>query len=63
MLRTAIAIALLTRRRGNCTHIFPLPSEERDDAETARLVREVGRRAVSFPDDLMTETFCKALRT
>lgn len=35
--------------------------EDRDAAETVRLVQAVGRKAISFPGDLREKTFCKAL--
>jgi NAD(P)-dependent dehydrogenase (short-subunit alcohol dehydrogenase family) len=38
-----------------------LPEEEDDAKETARVVREAGRRCVTAPGDVREESYCRQL--
>jgi NAD(P)-dependent dehydrogenase (short-subunit alcohol dehydrogenase family) len=53
------AVALAFAREGADVLISYLPEEEKDAAETARLVEDAGRRAVSVPGDLREEEACQ----
>ncbi|MBI4901212.1 MAG: SDR family oxidoreductase [Actinobacteria bacterium] len=55
------AIAVVYAKEGADVAIAFLPQEEADAAETARLVREAGRRCSLFPTDLRTHDACATL--
>jgi len=55
------AVALAFAREGADVVIAYLPDEEKDGAETARLVESAGRRAVQVPADLTSEEACGEL--
>jgi NAD(P)-dependent dehydrogenase (short-subunit alcohol dehydrogenase family) len=57
------AVALAYAREGADTVIAYLPEEEPDGQESARLVREAGRTAVTAPGDVRDEEYCRALIT
>jgi NAD(P)-dependent dehydrogenase (short-subunit alcohol dehydrogenase family) len=55
------AIAIAFAREGADVCINHLPDEEDDAAETARYVKEAGRKVVAVPGDLRDEAFCTDL--
>jgi len=55
------AVALAFAREGADVLFTHLPEEERDAAETARLVEEAGRKAVPVPCDIREEEQCRRL--
>jgi NAD(P)-dependent dehydrogenase (short-subunit alcohol dehydrogenase family) len=55
------AVALAFAREGADVVIAYLADEEKDGAETARLIEEAGRRAISVPTDLTSEQACDEL--
>jgi NAD(P)-dependent dehydrogenase (short-subunit alcohol dehydrogenase family) len=55
------AVALAFAREGADVVIAYLEEEEKDAAETARLVEDAGRRVVQHPADLTTEEACRGL--
>jgi NAD(P)-dependent dehydrogenase (short-subunit alcohol dehydrogenase family) len=55
------AVALAFAREGADVVLCYLEGENEDGEETARLVRDAGRRAVLFPADLTQEEACRAL--
>ncbi|MCE6997981.1 SDR family oxidoreductase [Saccharothrix sp. S26] len=55
------AVALAFAREGADVLISYLPSEEKDARDTARLVEEAGRKAVTVPGDLVEESQCAAV--
>jgi NAD(P)-dependent dehydrogenase (short-subunit alcohol dehydrogenase family) len=55
------AVALAFAREGADVVIAYLADEEKDGAETARLIEDAGRRAVSVPTDLTSEQACDEL--
>jgi NAD(P)-dependent dehydrogenase (short-subunit alcohol dehydrogenase family) len=55
------AVAIAFAREGADVVISHLPEEEPDGQETARWVRDAGRRAVTVPGDLQDEEQCDAL--
>lgn len=55
------AVALAFAREGADVVLSYLAEEERDAQETARLVREAGRRVVTAPGDIRDEAHCSAL--
>lgn len=55
------AVALAFAREGADVLLSYLPEEEEDGQETARLVREAGRTAVTVPGDITDERHCAAL--
>jgi NAD(P)-dependent dehydrogenase (short-subunit alcohol dehydrogenase family) len=55
------AVALAFAREGADVVIAYLEDEEKDGAETARLIESAGRRAVTVPTDLTTEEACDEL--
>ncbi|MBV8540213.1 MAG: SDR family oxidoreductase [Pseudonocardiales bacterium] len=55
------AVALAFAREGADVLISYLPSEEKDAQETARLIQDAGRRAVTVPGDLTDEEQCRRL--
>ncbi len=52
------AVALAYAREGADVLISYLPSEEKDARDTARLVEEAGRKAITVPGDLVEESQC-----
>src|SRR3712207_5900921 len=55
------AVAPAFAREGADVVISYLEAEERDAQETARVVRDAGRTAVTVPGDLQDEGYCRAL--
>jgi NAD(P)-dependent dehydrogenase (short-subunit alcohol dehydrogenase family) len=55
------AVALAFAREGADVVVSYLPAEEQDGQETARLVRDAGRKAVTVPGDITDEQHCRAL--
>ena len=55
------AIAIAFAREGADVVITHVPSEEVDGAETIRLIKEAGRKAICIPGDITDEEFCKRL--
>jgi len=55
------AVALAFAREGADVVIAYLADEEKDGAETARLIEDAGRRAVQVPTDLTGEDACRDL--
>ena len=55
------AVAIAYAREGADVLISYLPAEESDAQETARWVREAGRRVVAVPGDIQDERHCSAL--
>ena len=55
------AVALAFAREGADVVISYLEAEERDAQETARVVRDAGRTAVTVPGDLQDENYCRTL--
>ncbi len=55
------AVAIAFAREGADVAISYLPEEEEDAQETARLVRDAGRKAVLAPGDIQDEQHCAAL--
>ncbi|MFC6090301.1 SDR family oxidoreductase [Saccharothrix lopnurensis] len=55
------AVALAFAREGADVLISYLPAEEKDARDTARLVEEAGRKAVTVPGDLVEESQCAAV--
>jgi NAD(P)-dependent dehydrogenase (short-subunit alcohol dehydrogenase family) len=55
------AVALAFAREGADVVIAYLPDEEKDGAETAKLIEAAGRRAVTVPTDLTAEDACEQL--
>ena len=55
------AVALAFAREGADVLISYLPEEEDDAQETARLVRDAGRRVVTVPGDITDEQHCTEL--
>ena len=55
------AVAIAFAREGADVVLSYLPEEEQDGQETARLVREAGRTAVTAPGDLTDEGYCEQL--
>jgi NAD(P)-dependent dehydrogenase (short-subunit alcohol dehydrogenase family) len=55
------AVALAFAREGADVAISYLPSEQEDAQQTARLVEDAGRRAVTVPVDLIEEQECHRL--
>ncbi|MEU4739790.1 SDR family oxidoreductase [Actinosynnema sp. NPDC023658] len=55
------AVALAFAREGADVLISYLPEEEKDARDTARLVEEAGRKAVTVPGDLVEESQCAAV--
>ncbi|KOX13902.1 oxidoreductase [Saccharothrix sp. NRRL B-16348] len=55
------AVALAFAREGADVLISYLPAEEKDARDTARLVEEAGRKAVTVPGDLTEESQCAAV--
>jgi NAD(P)-dependent dehydrogenase (short-subunit alcohol dehydrogenase family) len=55
------AVALAYAREGADVVISYLEAEEPDAQETARVVRDAGRTAVTLPGDLQDEGYCRAL--
>ncbi|MFN2536201.1 MAG: SDR family NAD(P)-dependent oxidoreductase, partial [Pseudonocardiaceae bacterium] len=55
------AVALAFAREGADVAISYLPSEQEDAQQTARLVEDAGRRAVTVPVDLVEEQECHRL--
>jgi NAD(P)-dependent dehydrogenase (short-subunit alcohol dehydrogenase family) len=55
------AVALAFAREGADVVISYLPEEEDDAKETARVVREAGRRCVTAPGDVREESYCQQL--
>ncbi|MEV4557930.1 SDR family oxidoreductase [Kitasatospora sp. NPDC049285] len=55
------AVALAFAREGADVAFCHLPEEAADAEETARVVREAGRRAVAVAGDLREEAFCTGL--
>jgi NAD(P)-dependent dehydrogenase (short-subunit alcohol dehydrogenase family) len=52
------AVAIAFAREGADVAIVYLPDEEEDAQETARLVQDAGRRALTLPGDIREEAFC-----
>jgi NAD(P)-dependent dehydrogenase (short-subunit alcohol dehydrogenase family) len=55
------AVALAFAREGADVLITYLPEEEKDGQETARLVEDAGRKAVTMPGDIRDEAFCRQI--
>ncbi len=55
------AAAIAFAREGADVAIQYLPSEEKDAAETIRLIEEAGRKAFAFPGDFTHEAFARKL--
>ncbi|QFZ23053.1 SDR family oxidoreductase [Saccharothrix syringae] len=55
------AVAIAFAREGADVLISYLPDEEKDARDTARLVEEAGRRAVTVPGDLVEQSQCAAV--
>ena len=55
------AAAIAYAREGADVAINYLPAEEPDAREVVRLIREEGRKVVTLPGDLRSESFCKRL--
>ena len=55
------AVAVAFAREGADVVLSYLPAEEQDGQETARLVREAGRTAVTVPGDITDEAHCHEL--
>jgi NAD(P)-dependent dehydrogenase (short-subunit alcohol dehydrogenase family) len=55
------AVAIAFAREGADVLLSYLEAEEEDARETARLVEEAGRRAVTVPGDLQDEAQCRAV--
>lgn len=53
------AVAIAFAREGADVAIVYLPEEQDEADETARLVRDAGRTAVTIPGDLQDEAFCR----
>lgn len=51
------AVAIAFAREGADIALSYLPSEEKDAAEVVALIREAGRKAVTFPGDISDEAF------
>ncbi len=55
------AVALAFAREGADVLISYLPEEESDAQETVRVVQEAGRKAVTVPGDITSETQCEQI--
>lgn len=55
------AVALAFAREGADVLLTYLPAEEKDARDTARLVEEAGRKAVTLPVDLVEEAQCTSV--
>jgi NAD(P)-dependent dehydrogenase (short-subunit alcohol dehydrogenase family) len=55
------AVAIAFAREGADVLVAYLPEEEEDAQETARWVRDAGRRAVTVPGDLQDEAHCRSV--
>lgn len=55
------AVALCFAKEGADVLFAHLPEEQRDAAETARLVESAGRRVVTRPGDVRQKAFCESL--
>jgi NAD(P)-dependent dehydrogenase (short-subunit alcohol dehydrogenase family) len=55
------AVALAFAREGADVVISYLEEEEQDAQETARVVRDAGRKIVTFPGDIRDKAYCRAL--
>ncbi len=55
------AVAIAFAREGADVVLSYLPDEEQDASETARWVRQSGRKAVQMPGDIRDEQHCKKL--
>jgi NAD(P)-dependent dehydrogenase (short-subunit alcohol dehydrogenase family) len=55
------AAAIAYAREGADVAINYLPAEEPDAQEVAKLIRDVGRKAVLIPGDIKNEAFCQKL--
>jgi len=55
------AVAIAFAREGADVAISYLPEEEKDGTETAKWVRQAGRKAVQLPGDIRDEQHCKDL--
>src|SRR5206468_9102000 len=55
------AVALAYAREGADVLLSFLPEEERDAAETVRLVADAGRRAFAAPGNLVESSYCEYL--
>jgi NAD(P)-dependent dehydrogenase (short-subunit alcohol dehydrogenase family) len=55
------AVAIAFAREGADVLLSYLPEEEKDARDTARLVEEAGRKAVTVPGDLREESECTAV--
>jgi hypothetical protein len=55
------AVAIAYAREGADVVISCLPEEERDARETARWVKDAGRRSLELPGDLREESWCREL--
>src|SRR5688500_4698325 len=55
------AVAIAYAREGAHVLISYLPSEESDAQETARWVREAGRKVVTLPGDIQDERHCQSM--
>jgi NAD(P)-dependent dehydrogenase (short-subunit alcohol dehydrogenase family) len=55
------AVAIAFAREGADVALSYLPEEEQDGQETARLVREAGRTALTLPGDITDESVCQRL--
>src|SRR3712207_5461325 len=55
------AVAVAFAREGADVLISYLESEQADADETARVVREAGRKAVTVPGDIQDEAHCRTL--
>ena len=57
------AVAIAFAREGADVAINYLPAEESDAREVVEIIRGTGRKAVSLPGDIRSETFCGELVT
>ncbi|WP_367135620.1 SDR family oxidoreductase [Saccharothrix sp. HUAS TT1] len=55
------AVALAFAREGADVLISYLPAEEKDARDTARLIEDAGRKAITVPGDLVEEAQCAAV--
>lgn len=55
------AIAIAYAREGADVVISCLPEEEKDAQETARWVKEAGRKSLTLPGDIREESWCESL--
>jgi NAD(P)-dependent dehydrogenase (short-subunit alcohol dehydrogenase family) len=55
------AVALCYAKEGADVLITCLPDDEKDAAETVRLVESTGRRAIARPGDIREKSFCQKL--